>query len=47
MIEANVLKSIDILDKALSAYIKPDEKAPADQEITDTIERAYEVAVNV
>ena len=47
VIEPNVLKSIDILDKALSAYIKPGEKAPADQEITDTIERAYEVAVNV
>lgn len=49
VIETNVLKSIDVLDKALSAYIKseePDQEA-AQSEIMDTIERAYEVAVNV
>ncbi|MBP3403334.1 MAG: hypothetical protein J6L82_05435 [Alphaproteobacteria bacterium] len=49
VIETNVLKSIDVLDKALSAYIKseePDQEA-AQSEIMDTIERAYEVAVKV
>ena len=49
VIETNVLKSIDVLDKALSAYInseEPDQEA-AQSEIMDTIERAYEVAVNV
>ena len=48
VIETNVLKSIDVLDKALSAYInseEPDQEA-AQSEIMDTIERAYEVAVN-
>lgn len=49
VIETNVLKSIDVLDKALSAYIKSEEKNPdeAQKEIMDTIERAYEVAVKV
>jgi len=49
VIETNVLRSIDVLDKALSAYIKSEEPNPdeAQKEIMDTIERAYEVEVNV
>ncbi|MBR1944822.1 MAG: hypothetical protein IJ846_00820 [Alphaproteobacteria bacterium] len=49
VIETNVLRSIDVLDKALSAYIKSEEPNPdeAQKEIMDTIERAYEVAVNM
>ena len=49
VIETNVLKSIDVLDKALSSYIKseePDAEKTQD-EIMDTIERAYEVSVTV
>ena len=47
VIETNVLKSIDVLDKALSSYIKSENPNPeeAQQEIMDTIERAYEVEV--
>ncbi len=49
VIETNVLKSIDVLDKALSSYIKSEEpnQEEAQNEIMDTIERAYEVTVNV
>ena len=49
VIETNVLKSIDVLDKALSAYIKSEEPNPdeAEKEIMDAIERAYEVAVSM
>ena len=49
VVETNVLKSIDILDKALSAYIKSETAAPekTQKEIMDSVERAYEVAVNV
>ncbi|MBR1778527.1 MAG: hypothetical protein IJ752_08115 [Alphaproteobacteria bacterium] len=49
VIETNVLKSIDVLDKALSSYIKSEEPNPekAQEEIMDTIERAYEVAVQM
>ena len=49
VIETNVLKSIDVLDKALSAYIKSEQPDPdkAQDEIMDTIERAYEIEVNV
>lgn len=47
VIETNVLKSIDILDKALSSYIKSEEpdSDKAQEEIMDAIERAYEVSV--
>ena len=49
VVETNVLKSIDVLDRALSSYIKSEEADPekAQKEIMDTVERAYEVAVNV
>ena len=49
VVETNVLKSIDILDKALSAYIKSETADPekTQKEIMDSVERAYEVAVNV
>ena len=49
VIETNVLKSIDILDKALSAYIKSEDADPekTQKEIMDTVERAYEVAVRL
>ena len=49
VIETNVLKSIDVLDKALSAYIKSEEpnSEEAQDEIMDAIERAYEVTVNL
>ena len=49
VIETNVLKSIDILDKALSSYLKSEEQDPveAQNEIMDTVERAYEVTVKV
>ena len=49
VIETNVLKSIDVLDKALSSYIKSEQPDPdkAQDEIMDTIERAYEIEVNV
>ena len=49
IVETNVLKSIDVLDKALSAYIKsetPDPEA-TQKEIMDTVERAYEAAVKL
>ena len=49
VIETNVLKSIDVLEDALSSYIKSEETNPdeAQDEIMDTIERAYEVEVDV
>ncbi|MBO4519851.1 MAG: hypothetical protein J5787_01450 [Alphaproteobacteria bacterium] len=49
VIETNVLKSIDVLDKALSAYIKSEQPNPDEtqDEIMDTIERAYEIEVRV
>lgn len=49
VVETNVLKSIDVLDKALSAYIKSEEADPekTQKEIMDTVERAYEVAVRL
>ncbi len=49
VIETNVLKSIDILDKALSAYIKSEEpnQEETHNELMDTIERVYEITVNV
>lgn len=47
VVETNVLKSIDILDKALSSYIKSEEPdyETTQQNIMDTIERAYETNV--
>ncbi|MBR4126466.1 MAG: hypothetical protein IKR09_02675 [Alphaproteobacteria bacterium] len=49
VVETNVLKSIDILDKALSAYIKSETADPekTQKEIMDSVERAYEVAVRL
>ena len=49
VIETNVLKSIDILDKALSSYLKSEEQNQEEtqSEIMDTVERAYEVALKV
>ena len=49
VVETNVLKSIDVLDKALSSYLKSEEQNPeeAQKEIMDTVERAYEVTVKV
>ena len=43
------MKSIDVLDKALSAYIKSEEadSEKTQKEIMDTVERAYEVAVRL
>lgn len=47
VVETNVLKSIDVLEKALNSYIKSEEPNPeaAQAEIMDSIERAYEVQV--
>ncbi len=49
VIETNVLKGIDLLDKALSAYVKSEEtnQKEVHDEIMDTIERAYEVTVQL
>ena len=49
VIETNVLKSIDVLDKALSAYLKSEETDPekTQKEIMDIVERAYEVVVRM
>ena len=49
VVETNVLKSMDVLDKALSSYLKSEEQNPeeAQKEIMDTVERAYEVTVKV
>lgn len=49
VVETNVLKSIDVLDKALTSYLKSEEPNPeeAQQEMMDTIERAYEAEVKM
>ena len=44
VIETNVLKSIDMLDKALTAYAKSEDAGTAGDEVMDMIERADEVA---
>lgn len=47
IIETNVMKSIDLLEKALDAYAKnkPADSAAVEKEMKDAIERAYEVPV--
>ena len=47
IIETNVMKSIDVLDKSLTAYLKQDAgKSDAEeQDIMDLVERAYEAEV--
>lgn len=47
VVETNVMKSIDVLEKALDAYAKskPTDPAEAKREIMDAVERAYEVSV--
>ena len=45
VIETNVLKSIDMLDKALTAYAKSETAETSEGDVMDMIERAYEVVV--
>lgn len=47
VVEANLIKSIDFLEKALDMYAKnkPTDPEAAENEIMDAVERAYEVAV--
>ena len=47
VIETNVLKSIDMLDKALTAYAKSEDAGTTEDDVMDMIERAYEVAVKM
>ena len=49
VVETNVLKSIDLLDKALGAQLKPDSIDPEafQKELKEAIERAYEIDVSV
>lgn len=45
VVETNVLKSIDLLDKALNAYAKSEAAETSEDDVMDMIERAYEVEV--
>lgn len=46
VIETNIMKSIDMLDKSLNACLKPESKdAGQDQNVMDVIERAYEAEI--
>ncbi len=47
VVETNVLKSIDLLEKALDAFAKKKDVDPEENEkkVMDAVERAYEAAV--
>ncbi len=47
IIETNVMKSIDMIDKSLTSYLKQggDKPEEGDQDIMDLVERAYEAEV--